>query len=457
MMKIQFLGATNTVTGSRFLLTQGKTTLLVDCGLFQGFKNLRLRNRAEFPISPKRLDAVFLTHAHLDHSGFVPLLVKEGFRGPIYATRATVDLCRILLPDSGYLQEEEARLANKQGFSKHHPALPLYTAEDAERALEQFEAVAFRHPIQIPRKGRDGFIVEAHPAGHLLGAASLHVHAGSTSIAFSGDVGRTKDPLIRNPEPRFSADSVVIESTYGNRLHPDSDAERELQETILRTHARNGTLLIPSFAVGRAQLVLYYLMRLKRKGAIPNLPVYLNSPMAAQANQAFARNTGELKLSAAEIEEIWKGVHIVGTPGESKALNARPEPAIIIAASGMATGGRVLHHLKRLAPVPKNTILFAGYQAGGTRGDLMVRGADQIKIHGEHIPVRAEVVSLENLSGHADANELLAWLGLLERKPKQVFVVHGEPEAADALRLRIVEELGIDVVVPEYEQEFELP
>lgn len=456
-MNIKFLGATNTVTGSRFLLTHDKTTLLVDCGLFQGFKNLRLKNWAEFPMDPRKLDAVLLTHAHLDHSGYIPLLVKSGFKGPIYATQPTIDLCKLLLPDSGFLQEEEARLANKHGFSKHKPALPLYTADEARACLESFKAVPWRKPNQAPRKkGLGKFEFEFHPAGHLLGAASILIRTDSGTIAFSGDLGRSADPMIRGPHPQFASDFLVIESTYGNRIHPKTDPLKELQEVIRRTYDRKGTLLIPSFAVGRAQLILYYLLQLRKKGLIPNIPVYLNSPMAAGANQAFADHTEELKASSAELDEIWSSVTVISSPKDSKALNESREPAIIIAASGMATGGRVLHHIKALAPDPKNTILFAGYQAGGTRGDLMVRGADKVKIHGEYWPVRAEVVSLENLSGHADADELVSWVGRLQALPRRIFITHGELEAADALRLRITEEFGIETVVPEYQQEFEL-
>jgi metallo-beta-lactamase family protein len=455
-MKIQFLGASQTVTGSRYLLRHGATTVLVDCGLFQGFKNLRLRNWAEFPVSPSSIDAILLTHAHLDHSGYLPLLVKRGYRGPIYATKATMDLCGILLPDSGFLQEEEARLANKWGYSKHHPAQPLYTAEDAKMALELFQEVPWQKSQSITKKGTEPLGFEFWPAGHLLGAASLIVRAGSTSVAFSGDLGRLSDPMIRDPHPGFGADTLVIESTYGDRHHPLTDPEQEIREVVLQTYSKKGILLIPSFAVGRAQLVLYILHQLKSKGAIPSLPTYLNSPMAAEANRAFAANTSELKLSPRELQGIWEDVRIVSTPEESKALCEKSDPAIIIAASGMATGGRVLHHLKRLVVDPKNTILFVGFQAGGTRGDLMVRGAEKIKIHGEAWPVRARVINLESLSAHADSDELLAWIGKLERKPSKVFVTHGEPEAADALRFRISEELDLEAEVPENTQEFDL-
>lgn len=456
-MKIQFLGASGTVTGSRYLLSHGETKILLDCGLFQGFKNLRLKNRDPFPVDLEKLDAVVLTHAHIDHSGYVPLLVKNGYRGPIYTTPPTVDLCEIMLPDSGFLQEEEARFANLHGFSKHHPALPLYTMDDAKESLKYFKAVPWGAVTRVSKGGLGTFEFQLFPAGHLLGAASVRVKTEGGSIIFSGDLGRSNDPMVRDPEIPDAADELVVESTYGNRKHPDRDPQEELREIITRTIQRKGIVLIPSFAVGRAQLILYYVHRLKEAGKIPgDLPVYLNSPMAAEANKAFAAHLDELKISEAELNSLWKSVRVISSPEESKALNARTEPAVIIAASGMATGGRVLHHLKSIAPDPKNTILFVGFQAGGTRGDLMVRGAEQIKIHGQYWPIRAELVNLETLSAHADADGILKWISALKRKPKRVFVTHGEPEAADTLRHRIEEELGLRALVPEHGQEFKL-
>ncbi len=456
-MKLQFLGAARTVTGSRFLLSHGKSKILIDCGLFQGFKNLRLMNWEPFPIDPKDLDAVVLTHAHLDHSGSIPLLVKGGFRGPIYATSATIDLCEILLPDSGFLQEEEARFANKRGYSKHSPAQPLYTVQDAQASLAFFRAVDWNQPIRIAKNGLGTFEVRLFPAGHLLGAASVHIQADGQTIAFSGDLGRRTDPMIREPDLRMGADHLVVESTYGNRTHPTTDPAEQLREIILRTYERKGILLIPSFAIGRAQLILYYISQLKSTGAIPReIPVFLNSPMATEASRAFAGHVGELKLSRTEFIDIWKGVQVIGKPEESIALNESAEPSIIIAASGMATGGRVLHHLKSLAPGPQNTILFVGFQAGGTRGDLMVRGAEEIKIHGQYWPVRAEVANMDTLSAHADADEIMTWISRLEKKPRRIFITHGEPEAAEALQRRIEQELEVTAIVPDHLQEFEL-
>ncbi|MGZ3711574.1 MAG: MBL fold metallo-hydrolase, partial [Bdellovibrionota bacterium] len=354
-MKLRFLGAAGTVTGSRYLLQQGNTKVLIDCGLFQGFKQLRLRNWESFPIPPSEIDAVVLTHSHLDHSGYLPLFVKNGFKGPIYATSPAIDLCKILLPDSGFLQEEEARFANKRNYSKHHPALPLYTVEDAEASLKFFKSVNWGER-KILSDAENSISFELRHAGHLLGAASVLLKAAETSIIFSGDLGRNNDPMILDPESLPGADYLVVESTYGNRRHPERNPEEELKEIAQRTLSRKGILLIPSFAVGRAQLILYFLERLKKRGAIPrDLPVYLNSPMASKANDAFLDNAAELKISRNELQDVWKGVRIISSPEESMALNERTEPAIILAASGMATGGRVLHHLKTLAPDPKNT------------------------------------------------------------------------------------------------------
>lgn len=454
-MKIQFLGATNTVTGSRYLITLGKLNVLVDAGLFQGFKQLRLKNWEPFPIPPADIHSILLTHAHLDHSGFIPLLVKNGFKGKIFATAGTMDLCKILLPDSGYLQEEEARFANLRGYSKHQPAMPLYTCEDAKLSLNHFSAIEWKTPHSI-ELGEDKLDFEFHPAGHLLGAASIRISGPKSSIAFSGDLGRKIDPLVRDPDFEKGANALVVESTYGNRQHPEEDALEELKKIVLSTHEKKGILLIPSFAVGRAQLILYFLHQLREKNAIPKIPIYLNSPMAAQANLAFAANSSELKISEKELSEIWRMVRIVGKPEESQALVENKEPSIIIAASGMATGGRVLHHLKAILPHANNTVLFVGFQAGGTRGDLILKGADKIKIHGQHWPVMAQIRSIESLSGHADAEEILQWVSGLKQKPGKVFVTHGEPEAADALRRRVQEELGIEALVPEFQQSFEL-
>ena len=451
-MQLSFFGATQTVTGSRYLLTCGERRVLVDCGLFQGYKHLRLKNWSRLPFAANEVDAVLLTHAHLDHSGYLPLLVKNGFKGPIYATNATLELCRILLPDSGHLQEEQAQFANRHGFSKHSPALPLYTEQDAHHCLERFRAVSFAEEIEPAPDIRASFA----RAGHLLGAASVRVQHGGRSILFSGDVGRPHDPLMRAPVAPVAADYLVVESTYGDRTHPAWEPQTELRDVIRRTCGRGGVIVIPTFAVGRAQLLLLLIARLQASGEIPGVPVYLDSPMAIDATELFARFGAEHRLSRDEAATMGGIAALVRTAEQSKALDRIRAPAIILAASGMATGGRVVHHLKVFAPDARNTILFSGFQAGGTRGAALVAGAPQLRIHGETFPVRAEVALLQSASAHADADELIAWLRQLPAAPRQVFVTHGEASASDALRHRIHTELGWSVIVPEYRDEVAL-
>ncbi len=448
MVSIQFLGATGTVTGSKYLVEHGARRILVDCGLFQGYKQLRLKNWAPFPCDPASLDCVILTHAHIDHSGYLPLLVRNGFSGMVYCAEATRDLCGILLPDSGHLQEEEANYANRRGFSKHSPALPLYTREDAEHCLGQFQPLAFGKALDLG----SGLTLRLLPSGHILGSAFVALDTPHSSLLFSGDLGRPHDLVMSAPAQIERADYLVVESTYGNRRHDPADPLLQLAEIINRTAARGGVVLIPSFAVGRAQTLLHCIALLKARRAIPDHPVYLNSPMAVDATRVFREHPGEHRLNAAQCAALSRVAHIVNSAEESKALNRRHGPMIIIAASGMATGGRVVHHLKAFAPDPRNTILFTGFQAGGTRGASMVQGAELIKIHGEYIPVRAEVCMLENLSAHADAGEILGWLKGFARPPHKTFITHGEPEAADALRHRIEEELHWACAIPEYLQ-----
>lgn len=443
-MKIDFLGASQTVTGSKYLLTEKGRKILVDCGLFQGLKDLRLKNWAAFPIEPSEISAILLTHAHLDHSGYIPLLVKSGFRGPIYCTAATKELARVLLLDSGYLQEEEAKFANKRGYSKHHPAQPLYTLKDAETAMNQFEVVDWNTDINIA----DVFKARFSYAGHLLGAASVLVYCEGKKILFSGDLGRSNDPIMKPPEPPPEADYVVVESTYGNRVHPDEDVLQRLKEVIERTIDRGGTVLIPSFAAGRAQVLLYYLKYLIDHRMIAPIPVYLNSPMAQTVNGIFKRFSGEHRLGGFEAEAVCRLAKTVGTPQESIALNEDGSPKIIIAASGMASGGRVLHHLKTLAPNARNTILFAGFQAAGTRGEALVNGAEEIKIHGQFWRVNADVINLESLSAHADGPGVLEWLKSMGKNPKHVFITHGEPNAAEALATSVRKTLDVETSVP---------
>jgi metallo-beta-lactamase family protein len=448
-MKLTFLGGVGTVTGSKYLLEIDRARILVDCGLFQGFKQLRLRNWAALPVAPASIDAVLLTHAHLDHSGYLPLLVKNGFHGRIHATELTYELCKILLPDSGFLQEKDAEFANRHSFSKHRPALPLYTKRDAERSLEQFAPIDFEKPLSL----QGGVTARFHPAGHILGAEIVELCAAGRTIVFSGDLGRPGSPTMVDPAVIRQTDYLVVESTYGNKIHEQRDPEDALAEIICRTAARGGTVIIPSFAVGRTQTLLYHIERLKHAGRIPALPIFLDSPMAIDASDIFCEYRPVHRLSERACRAACAVAHYVREAEESKALDADPMPKLIISASGMATGGRVLHHLKRYAPDTRNTILFAGFQAGGTRGAAMTAGADKIKIHGEYVPVRAEVANLHMLSAHADADEIMGWLRQFERPPTTTFVTHGEPEAADALRHRIEEELGWACTVPDYRDE----
>ena len=447
-MKLTFLGATGTVTGSKYLVEHGGRRVLVDCGLFQGLKNLRLRNWAALPVDPASIDAVVLTHAHIDHSGYIPRLVAQGFRGRVHATPATTALCALLLPDSGHLQEEDARFANRHGFSKHEPALPLYTEADARRAAEHFES----HDFGVSFEPIPGLQVHFNPAGHILGAASAMVRSETGSILFSGDLGRSDDLLMRPPSPPEVADVVLIESTYGNRLHVDVDVLSALAGIISRTASRGGIVVVPAFAVGRAQELLHAIRLLKDAGRIPDLPVFLNSPMAEDVTRLFSQHPELHRLDAQACAAMCRGVRFVNTEAESRSLNDLRYPAIIISASGMATGGRVVHHLEAYAPDPRNAVVFAGYQAMGTRGAAMVAGAKQIRIHGQWVPVRAEVVSIEGLSAHADRDELLAWLDALPQPPKHVYVTHGEPEAADSLRQAISEKHRWACSVPDYQE-----
>ena len=451
-MKLTFLGATGTVTGSKYLLDTGGGRVLVDCGLFQGFKQLRLRNRAPFFVGPGTIDAVILTHAHIDHSGYLPLLIKNGFTGKVYCTAATRDLCAILLPDSGHLHEEEARYANRRGYSKHHPALPLYTRQDGEQALASFAPVAYGQDVAQA----EGLSFRLSRAGHILGASIVSLTNNDRTLVFSGDLGRPRDLIMHPPAVVRRADYLILESTYGDRRHDGTDPQAALAEIVNRTAQRRGVLLIPAFAVGRAQALLYHIHMLKQSGAIGALPVFLNSPMAADATRLLQRYYDEHRLTPAQCQAIGKSARVIETMEESVWLTRQPGPAIIISASGMAAGGRVLHHLRALAPDERNTVLFVGFQAGGTRGAAMLAGANTIKIHGEYVPVRAEVAVLNNLSAHADAAETVEWLKGFEAPPRRTFIVHGEPPAADALRLRIEEQLHWRTWQPEYKECVEL-
>lgn len=446
-MQLTFLGATGTVTGSKYLLTIGSKKILIDCGLFQGYKELRLHNWDKFPINPAEIDAVVLTHAHIDHTGYLPLLAKNGFKGPIYSSLATKELCAILLPDSGYLQEEEAYYANKYGYSKHKPALPLYTKEDAEKVLTQFNPMDFDklYPLFDSQ-------LKFSRAGHILGSALVQITYQNKTITFTGDLGRPNDAFMRAPAQLESTDYLVSESTYGNRQHSLEPPQNLLRQVINQTAKRGGSIIIPAFAVGRAQSILYYLYQLKTAGEIPNLPIFLDSPMAIDVTNLLCSHMDEHRLSKKDCDNTCKIATYVNTPEESKKIDTYRVPTIIISASGMATGGRVLHHLKAFAPDERNTILFTGYQAGGTRGARMIKGEREINIHGQMIPIRAQVEFMSNMSAHADAEEILGWLANFKNPPKKVFITHGEPDARSALKAKIEAKFGWTCVLPDYLQ-----
>jgi len=445
-LSLSFLGGAGTVTGSKFLVENGRRRILVDCGLFQGHKELRLRNWAPFPVPPNTIDAVLLTHAHIDHSGYLPALVRDGFAGKIYCSHASMELCEILLRDSGYLQEKDAEYANRHGFSKHKPALPLYTLKDAEAALPHFSPVPFHQPLEV----EGGPTIRLRHAGHILGAATIECDWDGIRIVFSGDLGRFDDAMMLDPEPVSVADYLIVESTYGNRRHDQRNPQDALAEVINRTTARGGTVIIPAFAVGRVQSLLHHLERLSAAGRLANVPIFLDSPMAINASEMLCTHLDDHRLTPGVCIKACEVAHYVRGVEESRALTDNPVPKVIISASGMATGGRVLHHLKRYAPDRRSTILFAGFQAAGTRGAAIVAGADSIKIHGEYVPVRAEVQNLSMLSAHADADEILRWLGGFKAAPRMTFISHGEPEASEALRQRIEAELGWPCKIPEH-------
>ena len=449
---LTFLGAAGgTVTGSKHLLEHGTARLLLDCGLFQGLKELRARNWAAPPLAPESLDAVLLSHAHVDHSGYLPRLVRDGFDGPIYCTEGTAALLEIMLPDAAHLQEEEAAFANRHKTSRHDPALPLFTAKDVARALRRVRRVPF-DAFFGPAPG-----VEARftPAGHILGAAVVHCALGGRRVVFSGDLGRYGVPIMIDPAPVAEADVLLVESTYGDRIHGDADPAAELARSVRRAVAQHGWLLIPAFAVGRAQQILYDLRRLEEAGRIPSLPVYLDSPMAIQATVTYASHLEEHDVELAAVEAAGsrpfapRRLLLAHSVEESKRLNDADGPGIIVAGSGMATGGRILHHFKRLLSDPRTTVLFVGYQAAGTRGRLLQEGARDVRMFGVVVPVRAEIRATDAYSAHADRAEILRWLRGFERPPDVTYVVHGEASAAAALRDAITSELGWKAAVAE--------
>jgi metallo-beta-lactamase family protein len=456
---LRFMGAARTVTGSRFLLTSGNARTLIDCGLFQGLKELRLRNWNPFPVEPRTIDGVVLTHAHLDHSGYLPALCRDGFRGKIVATAATQALCGILLPDSGHLQEEEAEYANRKGYSRHTPACPLYTEEDALSSLAHFDAVAPESSVDGP----GGIRVSFRYAGHILGSASILVECDGKrrrSVLFSGDLGRPSHPILRAPSPVPQADVIVVESTYGDRRHDDEASIKLFGETIARTAERGGVIVIPSFAVDRTEVVLLHLRRLIRAGRVPPVPVYVDSPMALATLRVYQR---EIEAGCPEIREGITsadldpgGLHEVRTVEESIALNSRRGPMIIISASGMATGGRVLHHLATRLGDERNAVILVGYQAEGTRGRRLLEGEPTVKLLGRYIGVRAQIVNVAAFSVHSDQAETLAWLRTAPRAPEACYVVHGDPAAAQALHDAIRRELKWNAVVPHHLEQVRL-
>ncbi|MBE4720030.1 MBL fold metallo-hydrolase RNA specificity domain-containing protein [Pseudarthrobacter sp. AB1] len=443
---LRFLGATDTVTGSRYLVESGGQRILIDCGLFQGFKRIRARNRVPFPVPPASIDAVLLTHAHLDHTGYVPALVRDGFRGRVHATAATTELCTLLLPDSGHLQEEEARYADLHEYSSHRPAVPVYTAADAVRSLNSFEPHDFDTPLDLG----GGILATFVPAGHILGASQIRLTVHGTRVHFTGDLGRPHDPLMHRPRALEATDVLVAESTYGNRIHPETNPEDELGEVIDRAAKRGGVVLVAAFAVGRAETLMLHLSRLRRRGAIPDIPIYLNSPMAIDASGMYQRHPEEHRLQEREYTEMYRVATMTRSVDDSKLLNLRGGPMVIISASGMLTGGRILHHLQAYGPDPKNVVVLSGYQAAGTRGAALAGGAKQLRIFGQDLTIRAEVVMLDSLSAHADSNEIIEWMRDAPRAPRVTYVTHGEPDASDALRVRVRRELGWNVRVPEH-------
>ena len=455
---IAFLGATDTVTGSRFLISSGQSKILVDCGLFQGVKSVQRRNWDPFPVNAREIDAVVLTHAHLDHSGYLPALVKQGFHKEIYGTRYTNDITKIILRDSARLQMEDAKYAAKKGYSSHKDPQPIYNLEDAEKAIDHLRERAFHSREQI---APDAFVT-FYPSGHILGSAFVVVDVAGKKFLFTGDMGRNNHPLLSNPDtpPQEEFDVVVTESTYGDRLH-DTTPEAFAQE-INDGIARGGAILIPAFAVDRTEVILMALKELIIEGKIPEIPIYVDSPMALSAlslyREAITARSAEIRDGVADRfanEDPFDAgaLHQMATTDESKAINNIDRSAIIISASGMATGGRVVHHLANMLPNPKNTVILVGYQAVGSRGRLLDEGATEIKIHGEVVPVRAHVTNVESFSVHADTDELIAWLKQA-KKPKKAYVVHGELEGQEHMQQRLTDELGWDVVIPKSNQSF---
>ena len=456
MPSLTFLGAARTVTGSKHLIDVDGQRILIDCGLFQGLKDLRQRNWGPLPIPPETIDAVVLTHAHIDHTGWLPRLVAQGFKGPVYCTGGTADICQLVLPDAAHLQEEDAKFANSRGFSKHQPALPLYTGEDAAEALSRLQPSPFGKKIAVGK----GLEVEFINAGHLLGSSYVLVTRTDKSggrILFGGDLGRYNRPILPDPSPAVEADVLLLESTYGDRLHPAEDDGAMLARIVKETFARGGKVIIPAFAIGRVEELLYWLFKLEDEGRLPDVPIYVDSPMALKGIAYYSARTDELDKEILAMRRNLPRFKAVNSAMESKALVENDRPAVIIASSGMATGGRVVHHLFAGLPDPRNTVLFVGYQAAGTRGRQLEDGAHHVKMFGQQVPVHAKIEKLDGMSSHADAGEIVRWLGTFPRPPKQTYLVHGEIKAQDALKVRITKELGWNVEIPIHGQRVDLP
>ena len=445
-MKIGYWGASGTVTGSRFLLDGANGRVLIDCGMFQGGKAIRKRNWEPFPADPASINAVVLTHAHIDHSGFLPAFARDGFAGQIYCTPATAELVELLLRDSAHLQEEEARYANKKKSSRHVPAKPLFTIHDAESALKLLEVRKFG----VPFSPAPGFEATFTRAGHILGAASVRIVENGVSLLASGDLGQNGDLVMHAPDSPPEADYVLIESTYGDRLHDKGDPFEEIEKVVTKTIGNGGSVLFPAFAVGRSQVLMHILAELRHQERIPNVPIYLNSPMATDVTDMYLRYASEHNLGDEQCARIWSGIEFVQTIEQSKELTSSTEPKIVISASGMATGGRVLHHLIQMLPHSQNSIVFAGHQVEGTRGFLLANGEKKIRIYGDEIDVFANIVHMEELSAHADKDELISWLKKMPKKPKKVFVIHGEPDAAGSLQQVIRDEMKWTVEIPQH-------
>ena len=456
MPSITFLGAARTVTGSKHLLELDGHRVLFDCGLFQGLKELRERNWAALPVDPKSIDAVVLTHAHIDHSGWLPRLIGGGFSGPIHCTGGTADLCKLVLPDAAHLQEEDAKFANKRGFSKHSPALPLYTKEDAAEALSRLKVHPFSKKIAIG----SGVEIEFINAGHLLGSSYVLVRRADGTggrILFGGDLGRYSRPILPDPSPGVECDVLLVESTYGDRLHPMEDGGALLGEIIKSTFARGGKVIIPAFAIGRVEELLYWLFKLEDQKRLAPVPIYVDSPMAIKGIEYYQARTDELDPGIEFIGRHLQRFTAVNSAQESMALVQNDSPAIIIASSGMATGGRVVHHLFAGLPDPRNTVLFVGYQGQGTRGRQLIEGAHHVKMFGQQVPVKANIAKINGMSSHADAGEIIRWLRTFPRAPKITYLVHGEPVPQEALRARITKELGWPVEIPAHGQKVDVP